>query len=94
MTVDEIIEKVKKLPPRLKVWVAGMEVRPCLTTDDLGRIANALTGAEKSLEKIFSKAVAFQPDSPGENVILYRWVGEIKSEALEAISRIKEGRDG
>jgi hypothetical protein len=31
------------------------------------------------LQTIFGRAMAFQPDTPGENVILYRWVGEIKA---------------
>jgi hypothetical protein len=39
----------------------------------------------EKLQTIFGRAMAFQPDTPGENVILYRWVGEIK-----ALARIEE----
>jgi hypothetical protein len=39
-----------------------------------------------ALQTIFSKAVAFQPDSIGENPILYRWVGDIKGIAQSALA--------
>jgi hypothetical protein len=39
----------------------------------------------EKLQTIFGRAMAFQPDTPGENVILYRWVGEIK-----ALARIED----
>jgi hypothetical protein len=44
-----------------------------------------------ALQTVFSKAVAFQPDSIGENPILYRWVGEIKDIAREALGEKHDG---
>jgi hypothetical protein len=76
MTLDEIIEKVAKLP-------ASLHVRPLgVTTDDLKLLANhakALAEAVEALRRIVERAGSYR-DS------------DISAEALQAISRIKEGR--
>jgi hypothetical protein len=95
MTLDEIIEKVAKLP-------ASLHVRPLgVTTDDLKLLANyakALAEAEKGLDHYSDHAhwngvdseahikdwyVADPVDSNGYDVA---------ERTLQAISRIKEGR--
>jgi hypothetical protein len=58
-------------------------------------VSCSCAGREKrmmdALQTVFSKAVAFQPDSIGENPILYRWVGEIKDIAREALGEKHDG---
>jgi hypothetical protein len=54
-------------------------------------IFDQLDKLREALEAIHLKAMAFQPDSIGENPILYRWVGEIKVMAKEALEEKQRG---
>jgi hypothetical protein len=89
MTVDEIIEKVEAEQSGKELYYPTF---PCsgafhstgLTTDNLKLLANhakALKIAEDALD-----------DVAGQDGASARWYCNVAREALQAISRIKEGR--
>jgi hypothetical protein len=81
MTLDEIIEKVAKLP-------ASLHVRPLgVTTDDLKLLANYA----KALR--LAEAVLTSGQYGGVTCGLCQVHSKQNTEALQALSRIKEGRD-
>jgi hypothetical protein len=97
MTVDEIIENVEALP-KSKVVRTTADVWDWLTTDDLKLLANhakALAEAEKALKQLDSACAFIKVTDKTCNEIgdPKPCSGCIRARALQAISRIKEGRD-
>jgi hypothetical protein len=103
MTVDEIIETVDKLPSGQRTFYPSPDFDTKfreipLSTDDLKLLANhakALAEAEKALKQLDSACAFIKVTDKTCNEIgdPKPCSGCIRARALQAISRIKEGRD-
>jgi alpha-L-fucosidase len=105
MNLDEIIEKVEALPSEEGLYVLnrppignGIIAETGLKADDLKLLANhakALAEAEKALKQLDSACAFIKVTDKTCNEIgdPKPCSGCIRARALQAISRIKEGRD-